>query len=712
MDLLAQQIWQCMDLDLLQGAEFLAEQMLANADTAYSRYLLATVYYRQSQFATAMSIVKSSLRNLDCAWIFGKCCLKLKKGEEGIRAIEAVRKQWDVDNDMPFPSVHGRCELSSAGFHLLLAQLLALSNSDMASEASTLELIKSAQLNPFLIENVLPLAESTNTHINPSSLFSRFEDPFGPSRVPDIQEDAPSVHRSAVTSTPRRFDASPFLSTPLVPNGNNNNSATVNATTIANSTQELNLNGNTTNTGNFSANVSNSADILSPPAANRPIFQPAAGFGLLQTPLRMPPPSVVPASKLRPERVFSLSFKRQDQSSFSTLGKNIFGSPVNNDHMSGFGRSGPGISAIAASAGASAHVSRVNAGAQEALAGLNAPETSHINNADGIDAFNMIFEAIELFSQAEFSQALQQLERLSRDVQMTSFVLSMKGRCYLELAEYSKGADIYKTLKKMQPGRYKDMEYYSTALWHLKKEQDLDMLAYDLTNKSNNLRRHWQSWCVLGNAFSLKKDTANAIKCFERACIINPKCAYVLTLMGYEYISDDEFQSAIVSFVKALTADPQKYNAWYGLGSVYYSLGKYSEAEIYFLQAVRLNPNNSILLCLLGAVYENLDNTVKALDAYTRACTINPDLPIPRFRKAELLVSQNKSDEALEELHFAAKLAPEDYNIQIALGSVYGSLNEKLKAMQHLTYALQLAPKSALVVRQKISALEKELGKN
>ena len=45
-----------------------------------------------------------------------------------------------------------------------------------------------------------------------------------------------------------------------------------------------------------------------------------------------------------------------------------------------------------------------------------------------------------------------------------------------------------------------DLEIYSTVLWHMKKETDLMYLAHELMSID---RLAPQSWCVLGNCFSL-----------------------------------------------------------------------------------------------------------------------------------------------------------------------------------------------------------------
>lgn len=713
MDLLAHQVWQSLDLDLLAGAEFLAEQILANSDNAISRYVLATVQFRLQKYETAKLTVKEHLDTLECVWIYAKCCLKLNEGRHGVYVLDQIKHLWDVDNDLPLSSVYGRCELNAAGFHLLRGQLLGILNENTNSEAALEEYAKSAKLNPFLIENVLPLAESVDVNLHAAALFSQFEDPFNAQPVKEstmvsqdhaeeVSEDMPPIiHKSALTSTPRRIESnSHVLTTPLLPQ--NQSSAHIPQQLFTSTNPNINPGETSTN---HNATFTNHPH--SPLVSSKPIFQPATSHtGLLQTPMHVPSLSSSAAppqtNRRRQERIFSLSFKRQDQSSLSSLGKNIFLSPQQPGSSTfDIPLTVPSLNGVLNGMGISSS-NTTTEGAVTANANAN---TNGAATVFGSSQIQLIIEAVQLFSQADFDKALNLTLKLNSKTQQTPFILALKGRCCLEMLDYKQSVEQFRLLRQLQPDRAEDMEYYSTALWHLKLAPDLAVLAHELTCETSYLRKRWQSWCCLGNAFSLSHDIANALKCFDRACKLNPRNAYVYTLMGYEYISNEEHQNAVDAFLQALKIDPNRYNAWYGLGSVYYSLGRYDESLVHFKQALNLNPNNSVLLCLMGTVYEALDQPDLAMEAYTEACNLNPASPTARYRRSEALIAENRFLDAIQDLKIAETVAPEDYNIQILLGKAYKGIGKSFEALHHLTHALHLAPKSASIIKREMEGI-------
>ena len=110
-----------------------------------------------------------------------------------------------------------------------------------------------------------------------------------------------------------------------------------------------------------------------------------------------------------------------------------------------------------------------------------------------------------------------------------------------------------------------------------------------------------ETWCVVGNCFSLQKEPETAIKFFARAIQLDPGCTYAHTLTGHELVSNEDLEKAVTSFRRALLGNERHYNAWYGLGSIYYRQERYELAEYHFKRALDINPSSSVLHCYLGA---------------------------------------------------------------------------------------------------------------
>ena len=71
-----------------------------------------------------------------------------------------------------------------------------------------------------------------------------------------------------------------------------------------------------------------------------------------------------------------------------------------------------------------------------------------------------------------------------------------------------------------------------------------------------------QAWLALGNAYSLKHESEQALKCFQRAIQLNDRFAYAHTLAGLEYIELEEYDKAQTEFRAGMSIDPRHYHAW------------------------------------------------------------------------------------------------------------------------------------------------------
>ncbi len=78
-----------------------------------------------------------------------------------------------------------------------------------------------------------------------------------------------------------------------------------------------------------------------------------------------------------------------------------------------------------------------------------------------------------------------------------------------------------------------------------------------------------ESWCILGNCYSLQKENEEALKFFGKAIELNNYFAYAHTLSGHEFLENEDFESAKKCYHEALKADERHYNAYFGLGNIY-----------------------------------------------------------------------------------------------------------------------------------------------
>lgn len=202
-------------------------------------------------------------------------------------------------------------------------------------------------------------------------------------------------------------------------------------------------------------------------------------------------------------------------------------------------------------------------------------------------------------SQFQPQGCIDALSSLPPEQQMTPWVLSKVARAQYEMMAYGEAKSTFQILRKIAPSWLEDMEVYSTVLWHLKDDVELAFLGHELSDD------HYlspQTWCAVGNSFSLQRCHQEAIKCFRRAGQLEPQLAYSYSLLGHEHFEAEEYGEATTAFRRALQVDPRHYSAWVGLGRVQERLGQGEKALKYYRSAERVNPNNAALLTYIARV--------------------------------------------------------------------------------------------------------------
>ncbi|XVF34902.1 hypothetical protein REPUB_Repub18cG0098300 [Reevesia pubescens] len=199
--------------------------------------------------------------------------------------------------------------------------------------------------------------------------------------------------------------------------------------------------------------------------------------------------------------------------------------------------------------------------------------------------------------------ALDTFLRLPHRHYNTSWVLSQVGKAHFELVDYLEADRAFSLARQVSPYSLEGMDIYSTVLYHLKEDMKLSYLAQELISTD---RLAPQSWCAMGNCYSLQKDHETALKIFQRAVQLNSIFAYAHTLCGHEYVALEDFENGIKSYQNALRIDSRHYNAWYGLGMIFLRQEKFEFSEHHFGLAFQMNPRSSVIMSYLGTALHAL----------------------------------------------------------------------------------------------------------
>ena len=134
-----------------------------------------------------------------------------------------------------------------------------------------------------------------------------------------------------------------------------------------------------------------------------------------------------------------------------------------------------------------------------------------------------------------------------------------------------------------------------------------------------------------------------AIRAFERAIQLNPRFEYAYTLLGHEYLSNEDLDRSLTSFQKSIRINPRHYNALYGIGLVYSKQEKFNFAEFHYRKALEINPSNPVLLSFTASlIQKDRSRLQEALLIFTKAEEIAPKHPPYQFHKAQVLCAMER----------------------------------------------------------------------
>ncbi|CAG8449157.1 6176_t:CDS:10 [Ambispora leptoticha] len=323
-----------------------------------------------------------------------------------------------------------------------------------------------------------------------------------------------------------------------------------------------------------------------------------------------------------------------------------------------------------------------------------------------LDLLKKCARGLSYISEFECHKAITAFAELPKVQYETSWVYAQLGKAHFELVDYPRAEHCFQWVRNLEPFRMEDMEIYSTALWHMRKDVALSALAHELVEYD---RRSPQAWCAVGNCFSRQQEQDMALKCFQRAIQLDPSFTYAHTLSGHECMANGNFEKAQEHFRNAINTNRRHYNAWYGLANYYATCGKKQSAERHYRAALDINPNHAVLICCLGKVLEKMNRFPEARALYDRACEVTPNTPLAKFKKAKSLFREHEYQAAIKELDALKTTVPKEPKVYFLLGKIYKALGDRYNSTQNFTHALQLDNKMAHVIKSAMEKLDPDL---
>jgi tetratricopeptide (TPR) repeat protein len=216
--------------------------------------------------------------------------------------------------------------------------------------------------------------------------------------------------------------------------------------------------------------------------------------------------------------------------------------------------------------------------------------------------------------------------------------------------------------------------------------------ALQLTHAAlQDQRTDFRIWTLQGIAYSLKDDSADALKAFDRALSLSPR--YVPALKAkVQILYRAQDRRAIPTLEQLLKTDPHDPTAHEMLGTLEAKTGKCESAVGDFLASGNTIVSHPGSLELYGYCLQDTHETQKAIATFQRLAAAFPEQTYPKYDLAVLLVESKQTEAALKILEPLLAADHPDPDALSLASQAYEASGNTSKAVASLRQAIVLNP--------------------
>ena len=135
----------------------------------------------------------------------------------------------------------------------------------------------------------------------------------------------------------------------------------------------------------------------------------------------------------------------------------------------------------------------------------------------------------------------------------------------------------------------------------------------------------WEIHNQLGRCFYEMKQMEQAIECFKRAILLQPRAGEPLTNLTAVLIGLDRMSEALTLIDEAIRNDPGSAPAHNNRGIILKTMGKMGDAEASYRKAINIMPGFTDAYVNLGNILSDGDRPQEALECFEKLRTIAPN---------------------------------------------------------------------------------------
>ena len=297
---------------------------------------------------------------------------------------------------------------------------------------------------------------------------------------------------------------------------------------------------------------------------------------------------------------------------------------------------------------------------------------------------------INLYSQGQLQQALQQAETLVQQYPNSSVLLNIQGAVLKGLGQLDLSVDAFNKALAIKPD-YADAHYNMGLV--LQEQGKLEE-AIEAYNKALAIKPDYvEVYNNMGNALQEHGKLEEAIEAYNKALAIKPDYADAHYNMGLVLQEQGKLEEAIEAYNKALAIKPDYAELYNNMGNALKEQGKLEEAIEAFNKALAIKPDHAFAYSNMGIALQEHGKLEEAIESYNKAIAIKPDYADSYCCMGVALQEQGKLEEAIKAYRKALAIKP-DYDVARA---------QKLHVQAHICDWDSMAKEIGLLPRLGVS---------
>jgi tetratricopeptide (TPR) repeat protein len=208
----------------------------------------------------------------------------------------------------------------------------------------------------------------------------------------------------------------------------------------------------------------------------------------------------------------------------------------------------------------------------------------------------------------------------------------------------------------------------------------------------------------LGESLLGKDDYSAAVRAFNDALRIDPRCVPAYIGRGTAERLLENFDGALADFNEALRLDPKNSEAHRERGCVHFQMKDFAKAMADFDVAIRCDPKNAAAYYWRGILHAHEHESLEAISDYDRAIRLNPGDAWAYYNRGLEEVARKETGKAIADFSECLRISPRHYLALCNRGVLYRDIDKPDKALNDFSAAIRLDPGKTwpLVVRSGI----------